>query len=630
MKLSQSTSRIEQLTKTKNYIMKRIYLSFAGIVLGLLMQAQVSKTIDCSAGTLPQLVSLDDLKTITDLTITGTMDVRDFYVIRDNMPELKTLDLSAVTISAFNDNVTFFKANEIPVSGLSNCTFTSVSLPKSITSIADYGVNGCMNLLSIEIPATVKNLAQGSFNDCVNLTSISIPSTVKTIGGSAFNDCIGLETVTLSKGIEKVGDYAFHNCVKLKSVTVAVDSLGGDVFSYCPLLESVTLSEGLVYIGRYAFTYCNSLKSVTMPSTVKNIDEFAFQNCEGLTSLTLNEGLVTLGNYAFNYCTNLKGLVTIPSTVKTIGLDAFNYNKSLDSLVINGADTIKWAAFYQCFNLKGALVIPPTVKYIDASAFYGDTNLTSISIPASVDSLGWSAFGSCSGLKSIYVYSKIPMMLKPDSISSVFNEVDTVHCVLFVPFGSKAAYQKANQWKNFKHIEEINTITISQTSLAFTSKATTKKIFLATNAPWTIESDSPWLTISPSSGTGNDSITITVEANTTAVDRIANITVQSSEAVTLKASIEKVIILSQAAGNKTGINGVDAQLLTVYPNPATSYFSVNTDQESRIELYDVNSQLLQTTIVQGKETISLSVKSGMYFVKIINKNGVVTKTLIVE
>jgi len=610
--------------------MKRIYLSFAGIVLGLLMQAQVSKTIDCSAGTLPQLVSIDDLKTITDLTITGTMDVRDFYVIRDNMPELKTLDLSAVTVSAFNDNVTFFKANEIPVSGLSNCTFTTVSLPKNITSIADYGLNGCNNLLSITIPTTVNSLGMMSFDYCVSLTTLTISSTVKTIGENAFNDCMGLETVILSKGIEKVGDYAFSNCIKLKSITIAADSLGEDVFNYCPLLESVTFSEGLVYIGRYAFTYCNSLKSVTMPSTLKKIDEYAFQNCEGLTSLSLNEGLVTLGNFAFNYCTKLKGLVTIPSTVKTIGLDAFNYNKSLDSLVINGADTIKWAAFYQCFNLKGALVIPPMVKYIDASAFYGDTNLTSLSIPASVDSLGWSAFGSCNGLQSIYVYSKIPMKLKPDSISPVFTDVDTVNCVLFVPLGSKAAYQKANQWKNFKHIEELNTISISQTSLAFTSKATTKKIFLATNAPWTIESDSPWLTLSPSSGTGNDSITITVEANTTAIDRIANITVQSSEAVNLKASIEKVIMLSQAAGSQTGISDVDAELLTVYPNPATSYISVNTNQESRIELYDLNSQLLQSTIVQGKESISLSVKPGMYFVKIINENGVVTKSLIVE
>lgn len=611
--------------------MKRIYVSFAGIVLGLLMQAQVSKTIDCTAGNLTKLVSVDDLKTITDFTITGSMDVRDFNAIHyDNMPALKTLDISAVTINSYDDNGTLYKANEIPVYGLSNCTFTSVNLPQKITSIADYGLNGCNNLLSISIPATVNSLGVMSFDYCVSLTTLSISSKVKTIGENAFNNCMGLETVTLSKGIEKVGDYAFSNCVKLKSITIAADSLGEDVFNYCPLLETVTLSEGIVYIGRYAFANCNSLKSVTMPSTLKNIDEYAFQTCEGLTSLTLNEGLVTLGNFAFNYCTKLKGLVTIPSTVKTIGLDAFNYNKSLDSLVIKGGDTIKWAAFYQCFNLKGALVIPSTVKYIDASAFYGDTNLTSLSIPASVDSLGWSAFGSCKGLQSIYVYSTTPMLLKPDSVSPVFNEVDTVNCVLFVPFGSKAAYQKANQWKNFNHIEELNTITISQTSLAFTSKATTKKIFLATNAPWTIESDSPWLTISPSSGTGNDSITITVEANTTAVDRIANITVQSSEAVNLKASIEKVIILSQAAGSQTGINGVDAELLTVYPNPATSYISVNTNQVSRIELYDVNSQLLQSTIVQGKESISISVKPGMYFVKIINENGVVTKSLIVE
>jgi hypothetical protein len=42
----------------------------------------------------------NSLATVTDLTVTGIIDARDFKILRDNMPLLATLDLSGATIAA--------------------------------------------------------------------------------------------------------------------------------------------------------------------------------------------------------------------------------------------------------------------------------------------------------------------------------------------------------------------------------------------------------------------------------------------------------------------------------------------------------------------------------------------------
>src|SRR5665647_2040121 len=69
----------------------------------ILVQAQVSKTISvATAGKLNTLLTATEKTTITNLTITGTIDARDFKTMRDNMPALAVLDISSVTIAVYN------------------------------------------------------------------------------------------------------------------------------------------------------------------------------------------------------------------------------------------------------------------------------------------------------------------------------------------------------------------------------------------------------------------------------------------------------------------------------------------------------------------------------------------------
>ena len=63
---------------------------------------------------------------------------------------------------------------------------------------------------------------------------------------------------------------------------------------------------------------------VILPSTVREIQESAFENCPALVDVELPDGLKTVGMVAFLDCPKLKNL-EIPSTVTEIGLYAFGF-----------------------------------------------------------------------------------------------------------------------------------------------------------------------------------------------------------------------------------------------------------------------------------------------------------------
>lgn len=86
------------------------------------------------------------------------------------------------------------------------------------------------------------------------------------------------------------------------------------------------------------------------------------------------------------------GDVTIPSTVT---YDGTTYNVT----------AIGYGAFWGCRNLT-SVTIPNSVTSIGELAF-GSTNLTSITLPSDVTSIGKNAFADCSKLTSINIPSKV-------------------------------------------------------------------------------------------------------------------------------------------------------------------------------------------------------------------------------
>ena len=53
---------------------------------------------------------------------------------------------------------------------------------------------------------------------CSDMTSITIPKSVTSIGNGTFQFCVGLTSITISEGVTSIGEYAFQNCDSLTSI----------------------------------------------------------------------------------------------------------------------------------------------------------------------------------------------------------------------------------------------------------------------------------------------------------------------------------------------------------------------------------------------------------------------------
>ncbi|HCT31262.1 MAG TPA: hypothetical protein DIW31_11160 [Bacteroidales bacterium] len=153
---------------------------------------------------------------------------------------------------------------------------------------------------------------------------------------------------------------------------------------------------------------------------------------------------------------------------------------------------------------------------------------------------------------------------------------------------------------------------------------TSAHIAVISNTTWTAVSDQSWLLVSPDTATkGNDTISFTATANSTITARTATVTV-SATGVT-----SQTITVTQAAG--TGFVTVGEDDFVIYPNPATSIFSINTQSLTTVQIYTLSGTLVLSKLVNSEECIPTNnLTKGMYVVKIITDNAVMTKTLIVE
>jgi len=641
--------------------MRKYYLVIIGICLTMFVQAQIPKIVNVdTAGGLSAKLTPTEKANINYLTITGNIDSRDFDSIYKTMPLLMVVDMSAVTIKAYKND----KANAIPnnvnyirgvikniktfifpsnlesigkAAFLSCAKLTSIVIPQTVDSIGESAFNGCIALRNILIPSTVSSIGKGAFAHTDTITvdagntryvsiagvlytknqdtllhcpssiqgAFTIPSSVIRIDNSAFNDCKGLTAITIPTSVKTIGSNAFHLCVQLTSIQIptSVTSIEDGAFAYCSALNSISLPPTISKIERATFYNCSALSSIVIPNSVDSIGMYAFFKCTNLTTVTLSKALIKLDWFSFEGCTNLIS-ISLPSTLT-----------SIDGYIFDG-----------CRKLQ-TLIIPTSVTSINESAFYHCTALKSITIPSSVTFLGNGAFTDCSSLRQLYSLSRTPIDLSKGG--DVFDRIDTNLCTLYVPFGSKTAYQNANQWSAFVHIEELSGFWLSDSTISLLDIANNRKaVYVSTTGNWSATTNVPWLSISPSSGTGNDSIIISAQPNMGS-ERSATVTVSSTESIELKALEEKTITVFQDA-YQTGTKAI-SNYYSISPNPANNYFTINTKEDISVQLFSVNgSQVLNRKISDNEKIPINNLSAGIYYIKLITKDGVKYQTLIKE
>lgn len=431
-------------------------------------------TIHLSAGELSNILTSFEKATITNLQLTGSIDARDFKTMRDSMPVLSVVDINNVSISAYTGmqgtagiQNTIYPANSIPQSAFEFCSHLTgtLTLPNSVTSIGVRAFYQCQSLTGLVLSNSLTSISDGAFDGDWSLQgNLTIPNSVTSIGDYAFFYC-SFTSVTIPNSVASIGVGAFGKCKFLTGNLIlpnSITSISDAAFSLCARLTGITIPNSVTTIGNNAFTMAG-LTSITIPNSVISIGDWAFALCNLTGSLTIPNSVTSIGRDAF-HSNDLTGALAIPNSVTSIGTRAFSLNRITEFIVQNNNPnfSVREGVLFNKSQTRlieyipskhGIYIIPNSVTSIGDYAFDYCNGLTGITIPQSVTSVGSSAFADCLGLTSIYVNSITPIDLSDST--NVFDQVNKSTCTLYIPAGSKALYQSANQWKDFVNIVEI-------------------------------------------------------------------------------------------------------------------------------------------------------------------------------
>ena len=310
----------------------------------------------------------------------------------------------------------------------------SAVLGNGLSSIESSTFNSCTSLNSVTIGNNITKIGNNAFEYCTSLSSFIIPDQVTSIGDNAFSNCIGLSSITIGKDVANVGKNVFDGCSNLSSINFkcnyvgnyfrefpsikeilfekTVSYIGDEAFKNCSGLSSVSFEDGVENIYRSAFSGCISLLAVSFPKSLQSIGEKSFYDCSSLTTINIPEGVTTIGSEAFYGCRELTS-VYISKGVNKIGNGVLANCDNLSSIIVDKENQVYDsrndcnAIIYTVTNtlISGCVstIIPNTVNTIGYLAFGGCSGLSSVEIPNSVTKVETYAFQGCSGLNSIVV-----------------------------------------------------------------------------------------------------------------------------------------------------------------------------------------------------------------------------------
>ncbi len=169
----------------------------------------------------------------------------------------------------------------------------------------------------------------------------------------------------------------------------------------------------------------------------------------------------------------------------------------------------------------------------------------------------------------------------------------------------------------------IQFLAVSTNTLNIGASANSTITFdIISNISWNVSSNQTWLVTDVSDGSNNKTITLTSQVNPTATTRTAIIT------VSFNSSNSKTITVTQDA-RTTGINEIDNEIISIYPNPAyTTLFISNIDKRAIISIYDLQGKMIINKVLIDSQVDITDLSRGIYILQINCNNKIITKKLI--
>ena len=192
-----------------------------------------------------------------------------------------------------------------------------------------------------------------------------------------------------------------RNNINKITIQKNVTNIGENAFNGCGSVTEIIIPETVTSIGKAAIAWCTSLTEIAIPESVTHIKEGTFASCFNLTEIILSKNITTIGNGAFLSCYELTRII-IPENITSIEDEAFANSGLIEVTIPGSVQELGWEVFANCTSLEN-VIIEKGLDKISFGTFTGCKDLTEIIIPDSVTKIETFAFQNCFALEEITI-----------------------------------------------------------------------------------------------------------------------------------------------------------------------------------------------------------------------------------
>lgn len=387
----------------------------------------------------------------------------------------------------------------------------TLTLPRTLRHINDYGLSDYRAITDLEIPANVERMGNNIVNNCPQLQRIKVnaevPPTLGSLDNNSYYDDYdgrtyhyirivipresfhayrlvnawntdhnvligGDEGITVNTGKIAAGDLG-HVVVEeagyLQEVNKLIieGELNSDDWSKIKQMTNLTeldLSKALIdEIPNEAFNGRWAIDKVVLPPTLKKIGGYAFQRTS-LTSVNIPDNVETIDDYAFGRAKHMQE-VHLPDSLTSLGRYAFEYCRSLRTVKIPAKlKVIRPETFDGCNSLQ-------SVELHDSITTFGDysfrsCDLREITLPKSTRWVGQSAFAENTNLSKV-TFNEGLIYIGESAFQN--TAIDTLNCPSTLTNIGNSAFAGC---RNLSQINLNEGLTIIETYALANNKAT--------------------------------------------------------------------------------------------------------------------------------------------------------------
>lgn len=283
----------------------------------------------------------------------------------------------------------------------------TLTLPRTLRHINDYGLSDYRAITDLEIPANVERMGNYIVNNCPQLQRIKVnaevPPTLGSLDNNRYYDEYGNSTYHYLRIVIPRESFHAYRLVNAWNTDYNV-LIGGD--------EGITVSTGKIAAGDLGHVvveeagYLQEVNKLIIEGELNSDDWSKIKQMTNLTELDLSKALIDeIPSEAFNGRWAIDKVV-LPPTLKKIGSYAFQGTALTSVNIPDNVETIENNAFGRVKRLQ-EVHLPDNLTALGGSAFEYCRNLRAVKIPSKIKVITWYAFRDCSSLQSVELHDSI-------------------------------------------------------------------------------------------------------------------------------------------------------------------------------------------------------------------------------